>query len=124
LKLFLRDVLLLNLASLAVSLLLYLAGRDFFISFLVVLMVLSAIFLILGGSIGFLLSSVSFPVLERFFRRRDAKLEMQTSEKDEAGKEKEGKLLKERIQRGKRLVILGFAVLIESFILGLLSTLI
>jgi hypothetical protein len=49
---------------------------------------------------------------------------MQTSEKDEAGKEKEGKLLKERIQRGKRLVILGFAVLIESFILGLLSTLI
>ena len=113
LKRYAIDFLTMNLVTLVISSLLYLAGRDIVGTFVVALFVESAFVLILGGVFGFILSSASFYAIGRLLGRKGSE-----KDKQEVGPQKE--VTKEQIATGKRFVILGMALLAESILIALM----
>ncbi|MGQ9760172.1 MAG: hypothetical protein ACUVQ5_06375 [Candidatus Methanomethylicaceae archaeon] len=78
----------------------------------------SAFTLIIGGAYGSLLSSASFHGLERFLKRRYFK-KMESME--QTGEEKnEREAVKREVKIGKRFVVLGAFLLLESILIALL----
>jgi hypothetical protein len=116
LDIFIKDLVLFNLIALAGAFVLYLFGRNIYSDFLVILFLMSALLLILGGALGFFLSGVSFQSLMRLLRGKSPKDDSKTD--DERKRE-----TKESIGTGKVLAIMGGALLLESLLLALISSL-
>lgn len=107
-----------NLATLLVSTLLYLYGKNFVNTFMLLIFVESAFTLIIGGVYGSLLSSASFHGLERFLRGRYFKKMDTTEQAKEEKNEREA--LKRESRIGKRFVILGACLFLESILIAFL----
>jgi hypothetical protein len=112
LKRYLIDFLAMNLVTLAISFLLYFTGREIVGTFIVCLFLESAFVLILGGVFGSLMSSASYYALEKFFGGRGSKGKEEDVPQKEAAKK--------NVATGKRFVILGIALLVESILIALM----
>lgn len=114
LDIFIKDWVLFNLIALAGAFVMSLFGRSFYNDFLVILLLMSALLLILGGALGFFLSGVSFQSLMRLLRGKSSKDDGKTD--DERRQE-----TKESMGTGKVLAIMGGVLLLESLLLALTS---
>lgn len=109
-----------NLATFLVAITSYIFGKDFVNSYMLLLMLESAAALIIGGVYGSIISSASFHGLDRFLRREETKRaaiegKMATVQEDKNERER----TKREIRRGKRFVILGGFLLLESILIAL-----
>ncbi len=114
-----------NVATLVVSSITYFLGKDFLNAFMLFLMLESAASLITGGVYGSIVSSASFRGFDRYFRRGwfgKLRIEEQGMQKDQEEKDRknERERTKREVRMGKRFVILGGALLLESILIALL----
>ncbi len=99
-----------NLANFLVSVIAYFLGKEFLNVFMLLLMVESAFILIIGGVYGSLISSASFHGLDRYLRRKET--ERTQEEKNER------ETVKREVKMGKRFVILGAVLFLESILIA------
>jgi len=69
LKRYIMDFTIINLTTFLISVIIYIYGRDFANTFMVLLFLESAVALTVGGIYGSIISSASFHGLDRLFRR-------------------------------------------------------
>jgi hypothetical protein len=118
-NLFLKDLLAFNGIAVVITLILFGLGWSIMDAIFISLLALCALLLIAGGVIGFLLSSVSFGTLMKYFRRGGQKEEpsgeMHDKEQDRKNKEK-----REQVNTGKMMVIIGLVLFGESLLISLI----
>jgi len=125
---YVADFCIMNVATVVVSSITYLLGKDFLNAFMVFLMLESAASLITGGVYGSIVSSASFRGFDRYFRRGwfgKLRVEEHGTQRDqeyqeEKDRKNERERTKKEVRMGKRFVILGAALLLESILIALL----
>jgi hypothetical protein len=118
-NLLLRDLAIANTIAIVFTIILFGVGWNVINSISISYLILSALLLILGGALGFFLSSVSFYTLIKFFSRSGEKEESEVEKRQPRSKTKaeEGR---EQINLGKRMIITGLVLLCESFLISLI----
>ncbi|MCX8182382.1 MAG: hypothetical protein N3D12_04630 [Candidatus Methanomethyliaceae archaeon] len=122
---YITDFCIMNLVTFLVSAITYLLGKDFFSAFMLLLLVESSVALIIGGVYGSIVSSASFHGIDRYFKRAGfgkLKVEVPSIQKDQEEKELKNEIerTKREVRMGKRFVILGATLLLESIFIALI----
>lgn len=116
------DFSIVNVATLLVSAVIYVLGKNFLDAFMLLLLIESAVALIIGGVYGSIVSSASFHGIERYFKRETGKLRVQlpAMQRDQEEKERKNEIerTKREVRMGKRFVVLGAALLLESILIA------
>lgn len=114
------DFSIINVATLLVSAVIYVLGKNFLDAFMLLLLIESAVALIIGGVYGSIVSSASFHGIERYFKRESGKLrvELPAMQKEEKERKNEIERTKREVRMGKRFVVLGAALLLESILIA------
>lgn len=118
-NLLIRELVIANALAAALSIVLYMIGWSAINAVSLSLLVLCGLFLILGGALGFFLSSISFHSLLRFFRggakkEEESEIERRRPELKTKGEEERG-----QINTGKRLIIAGLVLMGELLLISL-----
>ncbi|MEM2880462.1 MAG: hypothetical protein QXP73_00965 [Candidatus Methanomethylicaceae archaeon] len=104
------------------SAVIYVLGKNFLDAFMLLLLIESAVALIIGGVYGSIVSSASFHGIERYFKRETGKLRVQlpAMQRDQEEKERKNEIerTKREVRMGKRFVVLGAALLLESILIA------
>lgn len=118
----LKDFVVLNAVIGVIAIFLALFGLDLLNVFLIILLLFSAFLLLIGGATGFLLSAVSYESLRRILGGITKRITRAGNGGVEAEKTKEEreKEVKKSMMTGKRLVILGGLLLLESLLISLI----
>ncbi|MEM4204783.1 MAG: hypothetical protein QXS54_11995 [Candidatus Methanomethylicaceae archaeon] len=116
------DFSIINVATLLMSAVIYVLGKNFLDAFMLLLLIESAVALIIGGVYGSIVSSASFHGIERYFKRETGKLRVQlpAMQRDQEEKERKNEIerTKREVRMGKRFVVLGAALLLESILIA------
>ncbi|MDH5810678.1 MAG: hypothetical protein QE160_00190 [Candidatus Verstraetearchaeota archaeon] len=116
------DISIINVATLLMSAVIYVLGKNFLDAFMLLLLIESAVALIIGGVYGSIVSSASFHGIERYFKRETGKLRVQlpAMQRDQEEKERKNEIerTKREVRMGKRFVVLGAALLLESILIA------
>lgn len=116
------DFSIINVATLLASAVIYVLGKNFLDAFMLLLLIESAVALIIGGVYGSIVSSASFHGIERYFKRETGKLRVQlpAMQRDQEEKERKNEIerTKREVRMGKRFVVLGAALLLESILIA------
>ncbi|MEM4406763.1 MAG: hypothetical protein QXS68_06925 [Candidatus Methanomethylicaceae archaeon] len=114
------DFSIINVATLLASAVIYVLGKNFLDAFMLLLLIESAVALIIGGVYGSIVSSASFHGIERYFKRESGKLrvELPAMQKEEKERKNEIERTKREVRMGKRFVVLGAALLLESILIA------
>lgn len=106
-KRYVIDLAVMNVIALAISLLAYFSGSNLIDALILVLFIEGGIVLVLAGLFGFLLTQPLLWAFRRFFLGIDAKEEDWETQ------------AKEKRSTGKRLIVLGAALMAETTLLAL-----
>ncbi|MEM3620962.1 MAG: hypothetical protein QXU33_00035 [Candidatus Methanomethyliaceae archaeon] len=121
-KKYVVDFCIMNVATFLVSVIIYILGKNFLDAFMLLLLIESAVALIIGGVYGSIVSSASFHGIERYFKRESGKLRVQlpAMQRDQEEKERKNEIerTKREVRMGKRFVVLGAALLLESILIA------
>jgi len=115
-RMLIADLIVSNLLALAIAAVAAFLGRGFVESFILLTFLLSGIYLILGGMLGFFVASAVYQ--SPMFQRTIAKLLRRQKEDSEQKRVKLG--VKEKpTKRGLRFIIVGAALFLETILIAL-----